>query len=454
VSTEEPRNALVDWYADRFGDPASAAEAYGYWLSIAGVVLTVLGAGLVVATTETTIARGVAIAVAQLGVAFVLAGLSVRSVGGGWTGRLATVGLVVSVLGVAWLVVAYPGGRILGRQSSINAVLLYATGVVFTLLAGTIGPVLVGRPAETSTGEPPVDPTSDGDEPVEEPLDAADAGVEELRARIDLLEGENRRLREEYARARRSQYRRTAIALFLVGAVALGAGALFPAVRNVLIAVGSVGVFAAILTVYLTPERFVPASVGERVYAAHADAGAAVVADLGLTDARVYVPADDGADPETPARLFVPQHVGYEIPGADALDRPFVVTDDERGRGVALAPTGGALFAEFERALAGPLAEQPGGLADQLADALVEQFELVATARPEVAADEGRVTVGLSGSTYGGVDRFDHPVGSFLAVGFAVGLDQPVTASVATGDDRSDYLVTVEWAVNDGDDVS
>lgn len=278
----------------------------------------------------------------------------------------------------------------------------------------------------------------------------ADAAPEaaELRARIDLLAAENRRLRREYARARRSQYRRSALGLFVVGAVALAGAALFPVTRDVLLVVGSIGVFAAVLTFYLTPERFVPASVGGGVYEARAETGAALVAALGLTATRVYVPTGDGADAEQPAWLFVPQHQEYEIPPVDALERPFVVTDDERRRGVSLAPTGGALFTEFSRALSGPLAETPRPLSDQLADALVEQFELVESIGVEVDTEGKRITVAVSGSTYGDVDRFDHPVVSFLGVGMAVGLDRPVVTDVAAGDDRSDHLVTVRWEVD------
>jgi hypothetical protein len=273
--------------------------------------------------------------------------------------------------------------------------------------------------------------------------DEPDPDVEELRARVDLLREENRRLRRQYAATRRSQYRRTAALLFLAGAVALVAASLFPDARTVLVAVGSVGVFAAVLTVYLTPERFVPASVGERVSAAAAANGDALVADLGLADDRLYVPTDGAV------RLFVPQHADYDLPDAAALDPGFVVTDADQERGVALVPSGGQLFEAFERTHGGPLADEPGPLANQLVDALVEQFELVDGARPDVDSDDGRVTLGISGSAYGDVTRFDHPVTSFLAVGVATGLDAPVSASVAEGDDRSDYLVTLRWAPSD-----
>jgi hypothetical protein len=256
--------------------------------------------------------------------------------------------------------------------------------------------------------------------------------------RIEGLAAENRRLRREYARVRTSQYRRTAAGLALLGLLGVGGGLLFPAARTVLFALGGTGLFASVLTYYLTPERFVPAAVGERVYAALATNGSAIAADLGLAGPHVYVPTDD-----TTVRLFLPQGDSFTLPDADALASTFVAPDEASQRGVALDPTGGALFDPFEEALDRGLRDELGPLADQLGDALVEQFELVDGVRIEATPDADRVTVGVSGSVYGPVDRFDHPVASFLAVGVARGRGMPVTLTVDAGDDRSDHLVTV-----------
>lgn len=283
--------------------------------------------------------------------------------------------------------------------------------------------------------------------PAEEAPDGAgEPDVTELAAEMDLLVEENRRLRRQYERARRAQYRRTALGLVLLGLLAIGGAAVFPDSRTVLLALGGTGVFAGLLTVFLTPEQFIPARVGEQVYSALATNEAAIVADLGLADPRVYVPTDD---PDDPVVLFVPQHEHYAVPDADDLGDVFVVTGEERTRGLSLEPTGRALFDEYERALDGPSSDDPGPLAGHLADALVEQFELVDSARVDVEIDDGdgRVTVAVSGSAYGTVDRFDHPVASLFAVGTADALDEPVTVEVAPGEDRADYDVTCRWPV-------
>ncbi len=258
----------------------------------------------------------------------------------------------------------------------------------------------------------------------------------EQSAKLELLTEENRRLRAEYARARQSRYRRTAIGLAAIGLCALVGGVIFPDSREVLVAFGATGLFGAVLTYLLMPEQFVAADVGERVYAAAAANGSAIVTELGLGDDRIYLPGDV----ET-ARLYIPQTVDYDWPAA--TDGPFVLDADSRG--LVLEPTGGPLFTEFQRAVTGEVAATPGPLATQLCEALTEQFELAGSARPDVDAADGRVTVAIMNSAFGDVDRFDHPIASLLAVGFAIGLDRPVECSVAVGDDRSDWLVTCRF---------
>ena len=280
--------------------------------------------------------------------------------------------------------------------------------------------------------------------------DAGREAVEELRARLDLLEAENRALREDRARRFRTRHRRSAAGLAVVGLVATAAALLFPGARNVLFALGATGLFGAVLTYYLSPGRFVSADVGEAAYDAYAGSVEDVIDALGLADARVYVPRGAETDP---VRLFVPQHAAYAVPDRAALDSPFVVTDDPDERGVSLRPTGVPLLRELRGALSGSLASEPGTLADQLADGVVEAFELARWARADVEA--GRVTLAVGGSAYGGVERVDHPIASLLAVGLAAGLDRPIVVeTVAAEDDRADYLLTCRWSSADGDGES
>jgi hypothetical protein len=273
--------------------------------------------------------------------------------------------------------------------------------------------------------------------PAEDTPAVDDTNQADLRARLEVLREENRRLRAEHRRTLQARYRRSALGMAALGLVALGGAALFPGPREVLLALAGVGLFAGILVYYLTPERFIAASVGESVYDAYARTGDALAGDLGLTDRRVYVPAGEGV------RLFVPQHESYEPPDEDDLDGAVVVTDEERTRGIAVSPTGGDLFVEFERTLAGEPSTEPSVLADQVADGVVEAFELADSASGD--GEAGRLNVEVTGSVYSDVGDFDHPVASFVGVATAGTLDVPVELDVTEGEGQSDAVVTATW---------
>lgn len=270
---------------------------------------------------------------------------------------------------------------------------------------------------------------------------ADELDTEELKEQIELLRDENRRLREEYVRARHVNYRRTGFGLGLAGLVAVVGGVAFPAARTVLLILGAIGVFGGILTYFLTPERVVPTSVGQSVYAAFSRTGTSLRDELGLRGEAVYVPMEAGSES---VRLFLPQFRRYVLPDDEDLTATFVAPGDERSRGVALVPTGVGLLDEFERAVDGRSAD-PDTVTSQLCDALTEQFELVRNAAMEVDPDGGRITVRTSGVAYGQPADFDHPAASLLGAGLARRLDRPVTVEVTPGDDSGVYLVTCRW---------
>ncbi|MCW8173336.1 hypothetical protein D8S78_20910 [Natrialba swarupiae] len=118
-------------------------------------------------------------------------------------------------------------------------------------------------------------------------------------------------------------------------------------------------------------------------------------------------------------------------------------------RGVTFTPNGLLLLEEFERGLRGDLGSHPRTIATQLSDGVVEQLELASSADPDVDAADGRVTVAISGAAITSLDRFDHPIPSFLATGFAAGLERPVRVEVRAGGERSDWLVTLRFRSGD-----
>lgn len=273
--------------------------------------------------------------------------------------------------------------------------------------------------------------------------------VADLRSRVDVLAAENRQLREKFERARRSSDRRTAAALAAVGLVAAAAGVAFPDSRTVLFALAGTGVFAAVLVAGLAPGRSVAADAASAVYDARARHGENLVGDLGLSGEWVYVPTGSpGGD--DPVRLFVPQHRQYAVPDLEPGHPLVVAPEDDRGAGIAVAPTGVGLYRELRSWSRGEPRSDPRTVADAVADALGDGFGLVESVRADAAAADdgptGRATFGVAGSTFGPVDRFDHPVASLAGVALAADLSVPVAVSVRTaGDDRADFLVTCRW---------
>ena len=265
--------------------------------------------------------------------------------------------------------------------------------------------------------------TTHGDDAVETESPTDTSKSADLQTRVAVLEAENRQLRDEYARAKRATYRRTAFGLFVVGVIGLIGGVVFPDAQSVLFALGGTGVFAGVLTYVLTPERFVTASVGSHVYQALRADRDAMIDELGIGGDSVYIPADG-------VRVFVPRHEGAPLPDIAELADLFVVPEDTERGGVAFHPTGELLFDEFETTRPRSVDATPHAVASVLADALVELFELADGIDYEVDTETNRVTFEVVGAGLGDPTGIDHPISSFLAVGLARILDVTVRVEV------------------------
>lgn len=244
----------------------------------------------------------------------------------------------------------------------------------------------------------------------------ADMDADALRTQLAVVREENERLREEYARARRTSYRRTASALVLIGLAAISGGVILTGVREVLFVVGAIGVFGGILTWYLTPERVLTVGVAESVYSALAANGRRLQEELGLQETLVYVPSQTGS------WLFLPAHHDVSLP--DELTGGFQLLEDSRG--VALTPTGRALYDEFTAASSRSSPSSRRVVATQLGDALVEQFEIADAVTVDESAEADRLVVSIDGVAFGSLTEFDHPAVSVLACGLAETQDVPV----------------------------
>lgn len=275
----------------------------------------------------------------------------------------------------------------------------------------------------------------------EEGVDAA-----ALQARIEALEEENSQLRSAYAAARRSQYRRAALGLAAVGVLAALLAIALPQARTVLFSLAGIGLFGAVLTFYLTPERFVAADVVEHVQEGAGETYGDLVRELDLQRTQVFVPTDSEAGPA--AWLFIPHHPEWSVPDPQDLESRLLVTEDRRTRGLSIRPSGAGLYASFERSVAEPVRTEPAPLGRQLGDALVEDFELADGV--DVDAGEGRLSMAVTAPAFGSLSAIDHPIASFLAVGVAAAREAPTVVSVET-DTEGDPIVTLRWVREDSE---
>ncbi|WP_254765012.1 hypothetical protein [Natrinema marinum] len=265
-----------------------------------------------------------------------------------------------------------------------------------------------------------------------------------LRSGIESTETEQRsdRLRRGYESRRSTGDRRLTAGLLALGVLSLGGAIALPTAQRVLFPLAGVGLFGGVLAYGLSAGRFIDASDGERVYGAFADNLAAVTDTLGLTDERTYVPVPNSTGVEV--RLLLSGRVDHLLSGEG--DAPIV---DPDGRGLLLEPSGGDLYDEFREALTEPVATSPEPIAEQLIDALCHRFEFVTDADWVVSGDGQRVEITVSDSAFGPIDRFDHPVPSFLGVGFAAALDSEVSLEVSVEAERNAGVVVCRWHVGE-----
>jgi hypothetical protein len=255
------------------------------------------------------------------------------------------------------------------------------------------------------------------------------------------------------------RYRQIGIALVVLGVLAGGGAVYAPTetLREIFVAFAGAGLFGAALVYWIRPGVTGDVDPPERVYAALAETGSALVGDLDLDDRSIYLPAEGAPDGFAPVYLAVP---GTESTAGTSARRPVFGTDErateqrpgdatasvqETGdSGITLYPTGAPLFDAYESVAATDLSTDPVELGDQLAVGAVTGLELADSVETMVEVTEGRATATVEGPRFGAADRFDHPVAAFLGVGFALGVDAPVSVEVSsTATDT--YEVTCEW---------
>jgi hypothetical protein len=275
-------------------------------------------------------------------------------------------------------------------------------------------------------------------------VDVDDENEAVLRTKIRRLEEENEQLRKQYRVLRGRRYFLTALGLAVVG-ITLGAlGFVVIAAQEVLFALAATGLFGAVLTYFLTPERLVPIDVGEGIYSALASNEASIAEQLGLSSTRVYLTTGRGP------RLFVPESEAYDQAVLDTTDvttGPLVAGETASRSGLSLRPVAGPLLRGFEEQRGRDLSSVPREAVLTLREGVTDGLELATGVDTNLDIADGRVTFEVTDSPYGSPTQFDHPVTSFLGAGLATALETAVeveTTTVQRGDEET-TLLTYRW---------
>lgn len=257
----------------------------------------------------------------------------------------------------------------------------------------------------------------------------------ELREVASVASSEDTRPRiDESAHLAQHRHRRAAVGFVAIGLLAATGGVAFPDAREVLFSLAAMGLFGSVLVTILGADQLVQNAVAEHVYDSTAKNEAMFVDALNLSERRIYVPTDEGV------LLYVPANDDQPIP-----TDPTAPQSVDGKSNLVLKPTGSGLFREVHRTLPNDLEPGIETTARGLTEGLVEVLEIAREAVASADPVDGVVTVSVSGNSFGPVDRFDHPVASYLAVGFAMTLDRPVTLTVRPDDERSEWLITCSW---------
>lgn len=154
MSGDDSDDANESWYTRHFEPPRFPEEAYGYWMSVTGLVLGLLAVGFLL--LETTAgngtplfwtARQAAAVFAGAGFPLVVLGFVYRLPVSANVHRLAFAGVVVCLVALVLFVRAYPDGWGVNPDTpaadiSSQVVAVYAVGLFLTVLSATVLPTM------------------------------------------------------------------------------------------------------------------------------------------------------------------------------------------------------------------------------------------------------------------------------------------------------------------------
>ncbi|WP_181684749.1 DUF1508 domain-containing protein [Halorhabdus salina] len=146
MATDSSANdLLVTWYRERIGDPSTEDEVMGYWIFVLGTLLGILGILLLIPSEPASAIRGWAVVTAALGLSLLLAGSIIRLPLREYSSLLVFVGVLATIAGIIWFLVAYPDNW---RPQSSPIIVVYALGLLLMTFGGVFAPLLTTRAEE------------------------------------------------------------------------------------------------------------------------------------------------------------------------------------------------------------------------------------------------------------------------------------------------------------------
>lgn len=337
-----------------------------------------------------------------------------------------TAALAVAMVTAALLVL---GGPDAVRPRLLGVALVFVAGVLCVILAGVAFGPRIDLP-----GEVVLDLSGGGSGTVGDAvvlpavvagvvISVVDAAVTRSEGTLGGRRGPGTRLPPES---------HVAFLLAILGIASLGGWFLSgAATTGPLLYFGGIGLFGAVLVSLLLPERSLPPVVAEGLHRALVSAverGGNAGATRAVT---VYRPGPDG---EGDTGTAEPGDVRVHTVDGEFRNRDSIESEPSTAAtGARSAAAGAVLYRAFRAEAIPEIGATPETFAWQLCRGLTDWFDLATDATPEVESTGG-MTIHVEGSTLPGVDRFDHPIVSFLGVALACYRDRPIAVDVQPGE--------------------
>jgi uncharacterized protein YegP (UPF0339 family) len=199
MSSGTGEGTLERLYSDRFGEPLTPDEVYGYWLFVSSAIVTVLGVGISMAAGDASAARTIGVGLAAIGLTGTLTGLVFGQSYRETATYLAYAGVVVSLAAVVWFAIAYPDAWSwnVGEGTTVGVFLLYLVGTVLVAMSGVLAPAVVGPNQARIKAETALSETRNELERRERELEETKRELEEREQELEERERELTEAREE-----------------------------------------------------------------------------------------------------------------------------------------------------------------------------------------------------------------------------------------------------------------